>query len=350
MTPASVRTDARALASAVALAATRNRDARRDALPRRDGSRATDARAGARSAGSAAAGHVRFGGVEKYKEAGRDARGRQWLDAISLDTRLGVRMLVKYRGLTLVGGFAMAVAIAIGATAFEAFGEMLDPALPLDDGERIVSVQYASADPGSRERAVLHEFVGVARRAEIDRASRRLPHGAAQSGVRTHAARAGQGCRDHARPDSKWHGLRRLPAGICCRATSATARLRCSSIGYQAWQSTFGGDRDIVGRVVHLGGVARTVVGVMPDGFRFPYDHQYWIPLRANPLAYEPLRRAVGLHLRPAGPRRLDGASAGGAHDDQPTAGAQPLRTPGAAARRGCSLHSRSRRSHATRK
>jgi hypothetical protein len=27
----------------------------------------------------------------------------------------------------------------------------------------------------------------------------------------------------------------------------------------------------------------------MPDGFRFPLDHQFWIPLRANPLRYERL-------------------------------------------------------------
>ena len=25
----------------------------------------------------------------------------------------------------------------------------------------------------------------------------------------------------------------------------------------------------------------------MPDGFGFPYDHQFWLPFRANPLAYE---------------------------------------------------------------
>ena len=94
--------------------------------------------------------HVRFGGVEKYKEAGRDARGRQWLDAIALDSRLGIRMLVKHRGLTLVGGFAMAVAIAIGAVFFEAIGEMLAPALPLPEGERVVALEYAG---GSRVRA-----------------------------------------------------------------------------------------------------------------------------------------------------------------------------------------------------
>ena len=52
---------------------------------------------------------VAFGGVEKYKEEGRDTRRLAWLDALSLDARLGVRMLVKHRGLTIVGGFAMAV-------------------------------------------------------------------------------------------------------------------------------------------------------------------------------------------------------------------------------------------------
>ena len=69
--------------------------------------------------------HVAFGGVERYKEEGRDTCGRGWIDAISLDARLGLRMLVKHRWLTLVGGFAMAVAIAVGATFFEVVTEVL---------------------------------------------------------------------------------------------------------------------------------------------------------------------------------------------------------------------------------
>ena len=57
-------------------------------------------------------------------------------------------------------------------------------------------------------------------------------------------------------------------------------------IGYQAWQVRFGGDLNVVGRTVRLGGVPRTVVGVMPEGFEFPTDHQFWIPLRVDPLKY----------------------------------------------------------------
>lgn len=103
--------------------------------------------------------HVAFGGLEKCKEAGRDTRGLGWLDTVSLDARLAVRMLIKYRGLTLVGGFAMAVAIALGATAFEVFNQVLNPALPFDAGDRIVALRYATPTPGSAERRVLHDFL-----------------------------------------------------------------------------------------------------------------------------------------------------------------------------------------------
>ena len=75
--------------------------------------------------------YVRFGGVEKYKEEGREARGLHWLETASLDARLAVRMLAKHRGLAVVGTVAMAVAIAIGASAFEIVGVILRPALPV---------------------------------------------------------------------------------------------------------------------------------------------------------------------------------------------------------------------------
>src|SRR5688500_15685282 len=62
---------------------------------------------------------VAFGGVEKYREAGREASGFAWLGGLTLDFRLGGRMLVKYPGLTIVGGLAMAFAICVGAVVFQ---------------------------------------------------------------------------------------------------------------------------------------------------------------------------------------------------------------------------------------
>jgi putative ABC transport system permease protein len=43
-------------------------------------------------------------------------------------------------------------------------------------------------------------------------------------------------------------------------------------LGYGVWQNRFGGDPDVVDKVVELDGVARRVVGVMPRGFALPTD------------------------------------------------------------------------------
>ena len=63
-----------------------------------------------------------------------------------------MRMLVKYPGLTLVGGLAMAFAIAIGAASFEFVTQLVHPTLPLDEGDRIVGIENwdaASSSVGS---------------------------------------------------------------------------------------------------------------------------------------------------------------------------------------------------------
>ena len=236
---------------------------------------------------------------------------------MSLDARLGVRMLVKHRGLTLVGGFAMAVAIAIGATFFEVMTELLNPALPLEDGERMVALHYATATPGSPERRVLHDF--VAWREELVSveqlgAFRTVQHNLVSGNAPPEPIRV-------AEITASGFAVARTPPLLGRYLLPADERANASPvvvIGHQAWQSRFGGDPQIVGRTINLGGVPHTVVGVMPDGFRFPLDHQFWIPFRANPLDYERLRGpelylfgrlARGVTMR---------AGAGGADDHRP--------------------------------
>ena len=50
-------------------------------------------------------------------------------------------------------------------------------------------------------------------------------------------------------------------------------------IGYDVWHSRFGGDASVLGRELRLGNVVHTIVGVMPEGYGFPVNHRYWIPL-----------------------------------------------------------------------
>jgi putative ABC transport system permease protein len=50
-------------------------------------------------------------------------------------------------------------------------------------------------------------------------------------------------------------------------------------ISDRLWRKTFGGNPAVIGRQIHLDGTPRTVVGVMPAGFRFPSQTDLWVPM-----------------------------------------------------------------------
>ena len=82
-----------------------------------------------------------FGGVEQVKEHQRDARMFRWLAGWPMDLKLGGRMLVKYPGLTIVGGVAMAFAISVGLVIFQVVSLFTNPTLPLSQGARLVEIR-----------------------------------------------------------------------------------------------------------------------------------------------------------------------------------------------------------------
>jgi|HubBroStandDraft_3_1064219.scaffolds.fasta_scaffold05832_1 predicted permease len=77
-------------------------------------------------------------------------------------------------------------------------------------------------------------------------------------------------------------------------------------LSYDTWQSRFGGERGIVGRVLRLNGQTRTVIGVMPRGLHHPYEADMWVPLAyreagaADQEYYAPARLRPGVTLAQA--------------------------------------------------
>lgn len=65
---------------------------------------------------------------------------------------------------------------------------------------------------------------------------------------------------------------------------------RRAVIGHGLWRDRFGEARDLVGRVVTLGGRSLEVVGVMPPGFDIPNGTNVWF--QAAPAAPSPIRMA----------------------------------------------------------
>jgi putative ABC transport system permease protein len=66
-------------------------------------------------------------------------------------------------------------------------------------------------------------------------------------------------------------------------------------IGAGLWKTRYGSDPEIIGRALVLNGVHASVVGVMPDGFKFPDNADVWRPLGALQVAPDVrLLRAYG--------------------------------------------------------
>jgi predicted permease len=53
-------------------------------------------------------------------------------------------------------------------------------------------------------------------------------------------------------------------------------------LSYAFWQSRLGGEPNVLGTTIALDRVARTIIGVMPQGFDFPRGTQIWMPLQLD--------------------------------------------------------------------
>ncbi|HSG81513.1 MAG TPA: ABC transporter permease [Gemmatimonadota bacterium] len=62
-------------------------------------------------------------------------------------------------------------------------------------------------------------------------------------------------------------------------------------ISHGLWSRRYGGDPDVLGQSIRVDGVDRVLVGVMPEGFRWPEQHDLWIPLEVDPTD----QRSVGV-------------------------------------------------------
>ena len=231
---------------------------------------------------------VAFGGVERYKETLRDERGLAWLGGLSLDVKLGFRLLVKYPGLTVVGGLAMAFAIWVGAVVFEMMMLFISPTLPLPEGDRIVHLRNWDLEANDPEPRALHDFVvwrqsmrSVTDFGAWEDVTRNLEgHDGEVRAVQV-ASITASGFRVAGTPPLLGRAL--VPTDEQPGAPAVLV------LGHDVWQARFAADSAIVGQIVQLGDAYPTVVGVMPEGFAFPVSHEAWTPFRPDVLDEAPL-------------------------------------------------------------
>ena len=204
------------------------------------------------------------------------------------DYRLGLRMLVKYPGLTLAGGLALAISIGLGAGWYDLSRDLFRPRLPLPDGNRIVEVEMRDSSAGADERRIMHDFEAWRRQARL------LEDLGAYRTLERNLILG------DAPPEPVTVAETTASAFAAARVSPLLGRPLLDSdeapgappvvvLGYGVWQRQFGGSAHVIGATLQLGRSTAMVVGVMPEGFAFPVNHRLWVPLRTPSPGYGPL-------------------------------------------------------------
>jgi putative ABC transport system permease protein len=249
-----------------------------------------------------------FGGIETWRGASRDALGFTWARGLSLDLKLGSRMLAKYPGLTLVAVFALSLAIGAGAGYLEFINDLMHGQLPFAEGHRIVGIQnwdQQTGDPDHRSTADFVAWRGTLRSFEALAAYRELDRNLMTGDGRVEPVRGVD-------ISAAAFRIARVPPLLGRTLVDDDERPGAAPVavlGHDVWMARFDGDKTAIGRTVRLGNDAYTIVGVMPAGFGLPVSHSLWVPLALNAPSYArrggaPIRifgrLAPGVELRTA--------------------------------------------------
>lgn len=198
-----------------------------------------------------------------------------------LDFKVGVRMLVRYPGLTVVGTVAIAVAIALGTIYFEAVNKWQNPRLPVRDADRVISIRNWDVSAVRTEGRSLHDFAIWREQVKT------IDHlGAAITFVRNLATEDGlvQPVRGAEISASAFRllGAAPLKGRTLTEQDERPAEPPVVVLSRTLWETRFASDPNVVGRAVKLGTATATIVGVMPKGFGFPVSERIWTPLRVD--------------------------------------------------------------------
>ena len=227
------------------------------------------------------------------------------MDSIGNDIRFAARLLAKNPGSSLLAVVALALGIGLTTMMFSIVYGALLKGLPFDAPARILHVERANPSEEIESMGVpIHDYLDWKE----------------QQSSFTHLAAFYSGTVNMAGSESpeRFDGAFISANGFSMLGVQpALGRLFRDGedaptaepvilIGYEVWRDRYASDPNVIGRVETVNGEPTTIVGVMPEGFRFPVAEDVWVPLRMDALELE---RGDGNWLEVFG-RLRDGVSA----------------------------------------
>jgi len=224
--------------------------------------------------------HRAFGNVTKARERFYESRRIIWLEQLVRDVRLGARLLRKSPGFAAATILTLAIGIGANTAMFSVVDAYLLRPAPYPDSGRLITVWTRPPQGG-------HLGVAAGNFLDIQAQSRSFEHMGVLAQANFHLSTA--------------HGAERLSGfrvsadflraiGVSpgigrdfARGEDRPGAAPVAILSYAAWQGRFGGDPGVVGRPITLDGQPCTVIGVMPETFRFAFSPEIWAPLEIDP-------------------------------------------------------------------
>jgi putative ABC transport system permease protein len=251
-----------------------------------------------------------FGGVEQVKAAYRDQRGWPGFDAFGQDLRFAVRLLVKDRRFTIAASLALGLGMAVNNSVFAIINTALLRDLPFDEPDRLVRLTTLNAR-GNQSGVSYPDFLDWRQSLASLSGVAASTDGPVNLSDDRHPAERLRGSFASA---ETFDVLGRQP--IVGRGFRAEDELPGATpvviLGYRLWATRYLSDPSIVGQTIRINETPTTVVGVMPDGFKFPLIAQIWQPLTQAPGVTRSTRdtRRLSIVGRLAGGATLEQARA----------------------------------------
>jgi putative ABC transport system permease protein len=189
------------------------------------------------------------------------------------DLRFGARMLMKKLSVTVIATITLALGIGANTAIFSVVNAVLLNPLPFSASERLMAIGQNE----SRNRAALSNF-SFPNITDVQAQSKTFERLAAyyNSNFTLTGQREARLLRGTIVTADLFPLLGASPAlGRAFRPEEDKAGAgRPAILSWECWQRQFAGDPTVIGRAINLDNASFTVVGIMPEGFRFPIQAQ----------------------------------------------------------------------------
>ena len=193
------------------------------------------------------------------------------------DLRYAVRLLIKDKWFTLVAAIALALGIGVNNTVFTFVNAVLIRGLPFDDPDRIMSL--GTRDARNRDRGLSYlEFQ------DWRDGTKAFTGMAAFSGQTMNVSDEGRAPERFGGPYISGNAFRLIGERPILGRDFLPEDDRPGAapvviLGNGVWKNRYGSDPNVIGRTVKINELPMTVIGVMPEGFKFPVNADLWIPV-----------------------------------------------------------------------